>query len=174
MKKEILGLLTLIFFVFSSCINQKEYTYNEIKSLKSTHKIKDSLIVKELEKLIENKKLVINENEFIVVKLNNLDTLKKIKALEITKSMLTIEQRRFLDMEFERKGLKGYLFNKNEIILLYGDLDSFFEIKEKIYPKIIFFVNKDKFEKEKIGIMYDPPIFKYEIRNRELIFISEF
>ena len=174
MKKLILGVFFVLNFMFLGCCNQKEYTFNQIKELKATHVIKDSLIIKEIDKLIDSKKLIAGKNEFIVVKLSNQDTLKKIHTLEITESMLIVEQRRFSNKELERSGFKGYLLNKDKIILLYGDVDAFFELKENVDSKNIFFVKKNKFEKEKIGIMYDPSIFKYEIRNRELIFISEF
>jgi hypothetical protein len=174
MKKVILGVFLVLNFIFFGCCNQKEYSFNQIKELRATHVIKDSLIIKEIDKLIDSQKLGVGKNEFIVVKLNNQDTLKKIATLEITESMLNVEQRRFLNKKFGRNMLKGYLFKKDKIILLYGDVDAFFELEENVDSKNIFFVKKHKFEKEKIGIMYDPPIFKYEIRNGELILISAF
>ncbi|HRZ33121.1 MAG TPA: hypothetical protein P5188_12480 [Flavobacterium sp.] len=173
MNKVNLGLFLVFNFMFFGCCNQKEYTFNQIKNLKSTHIIKDSLIISEIEKLIDSRKLDVGKNELIVIKLYKQDKLKQIYNFEITKSFFTIEQRRFKEKKSTQNDFKGYLYNNDMVILLYGDVEEFFEVKKNSKPKNIFYVKKNRFEKEQIVIIYDPRIFKYEIRKGKLIFITE-
>lgn len=173
MKKNILYLSIIIILINFSCDSKKEFTYSQLKDISSGFLIKDSLIVIEVEKLINDKKLKIKSEEFISINITEEVNFKNEYYLEISKKNYNIEKQKIWNRDLKENNYKGYISYNKYILLLYGDINDFFENKIDGTTKDIFFT-KNKIENEKIGIVYDPPIFKYKILNGKLIFVSGF
>jgi hypothetical protein len=174
MKKLYFNISCIIILVINfNCSSKREYTFNQLKDIHPKFIIKDSLIVNEVTKLINNKKMKVNKNEFISIKINKDQSLKNYYYLEITKKLFTVEKRRALNKNLCDLNYKDFILYNDYLMLLYGDINDFFEIEKRNLKNDIFFI-KNKTQIEKFGIVYDPPIFKYEIVNGKLILISEF
>lgn len=93
MKSKII-LFLLLTLLISSCSSTQEYAINEIKELGSTHLIKDSLIVKQIDFLLKSGKLKVDKDEFISIKVERLPLLNNY-SLTITKTLISLEKHKF-------------------------------------------------------------------------------
>jgi len=169
-------LLLIVIGFFYSCATQKEYTFDEFKRLNPTHKVIDSIILKPIEELFYKKKLftIYPKKEFIVLRVIKDSPFKNIFRLTIN------------DFEFEKeyskdiinsndilikelRKLKGYFFYRGVPILIYGDIDSFFDRTNSKVKNI--FYSKKQFH----GIfpIYEPSVYEYELLNGNLKFKGE-
>lgn len=166
-SKIILFLFLLV--LISSCGINKEYGINEIKELESTHFVKDSLIVKQIDFLLKSGKLKVDKDEFISIKLERLPLLNNY-SLTISKTLFSLEKHKFYYQNYDKMAY-GFLNFNREIILLHGDIKFFFERKKNIKTKNIFY-SKQKNKPELISFIYDPPIFKFKLKDDHCFFIS--
>jgi hypothetical protein len=114
-SKIILFLFLLV--LISSCGINKEYGINEIKELESTHFIKDSLIVKQIDFLLKSGKLKVDKDEFISINLERLPLLNNY-SLTITKTLFSLEKHKLYYQNYDEMAL-GFLNFNNEVILLH-------------------------------------------------------
>lgn len=154
--------------ILYSCVNQKEYTFDEFKSLKPTHKVVDSIILKPIEDLFFEKKLLsTNKNECgeIYINYNKLNNTYKI---QVSTTDFYIEKNNLFDTKHYR--LEGYFTFQNIPFLLYGEIDSFFDNTDNQKVKDIFYLKKTF---KGILPIYEPSIYEYELQNGKLKFNGE-
>lgn len=161
--------LLLLTILISSCSSTKEYSINEIKELESTHFIKDSLIVKQIDFLLKSGKMKVDNDEFISLKVERLPLLNSY-SLTITKTLFSLEKHKFYYQNYDKMAL-GFLNFNNEVILLHGDIKFFFERKKNVKAKNIFYSKKIN-KPERISIIYDPIVFNYKIKEDQVFLLS--
>lgn len=166
-----ISFLLLLTILLSSCNSTKENSINEIKELESTHFVKDSLIVKQIDFLLKSGKLKVNNYEFISINVERLSLLNNY-SLTISKTMFSSEKHKFYYQNYVELA-EGYLIFNNEIVLLFGGIKFFFEKNKRVKAENIFY-SKYNYEHEKILPVYDPPVFKYKIKDDQCFFISSY
>ena len=134
-------LLSFIFLLNISCSLKKEYTLLEICNVESTVKIKDSIIIKTIDKFIESQYVKFREELIYLDIKNNFDT-KFRTILSLTPAVFNVEKTNKSLINNQKKH-PNYFIYRNNIFVIESKIENYFEKNENIKTLEIFYKKKD-------------------------------
>lgn len=125
-KTKIIILSIITVCMFTKCKN-REYSYDQLKNMRSTHKIQSLDLQDKIEKTLKDKENFGEFEDEIII----LFIKKKIKTYEICISITEFNTFKNYRPDLYND-LKGYLNFQNVPVLLFGNMDEVFYVKNKV------------------------------------------
>ena len=164
-------LIFVINFLLSSCSIKKEFTFDQVKTLKPSHTAINNSIFKIIDDIIYERNLIsLNENEYIQIYFIEDKKNTSYTEIQVSTADFEIEKMYHQFNQSEKTNRQvGYLTYKDIFITIDGNSNFYF--KELNKPKDIF---SNKKTSNFIIPIYEPPVFEYRLfDNGHVKFISE-